>query len=425
MTVKSGQTWSGIFECTDSTGALATPSVGPVGTLYINGLSNAATITITGSNPFKFSVTLPSLSPGDRVDMYITATISSIATASIIASEQADTSLLSDIGTSVSGLATTTHVQEVENKLDIVDGIVDAVKLTTDALPAAVAPANEYDVALAAIQADLDNPDQYKSDVSGIPAAVWGYATRTLSSFGTLVADIWSYVTRTITAFGFTVATNSDANVSAIKIKTDNLPTLPAATGDPMTLTSGERTAIANEVESQIINETDAERVLTAITDKIASVNPSLDDLTLAGIASAVRTELGTELARIDAAISSRLATSSYTAPANADVAAIKAKTDNLPSDPADQSILAGLIAGLPAAPSEADIITALKASVFDGLLTFEDSIKLYNAILFGKLDGGGSGTLKYRDPADTKDRVTAVVDLSNGDRDDITLDIT
>lgn len=103
----------------------------------------------------------------------------------------------------------------------------------------------------------------------------------------------------------------------------------------------------------------------------------------------------------------------------------IKTKTDNLPSDPADQSILAGLIAALPAAPSEADIITALKASVFDGLLTFEDSIKLYNAILFGKLDGGGSGTLKFRDPADTKDRITATVDLSTGDRDDITLDLT
>jgi hypothetical protein len=82
--------------------------------------------------------------------------------------------------------------------------------------------------ALTAAQADLDNPDQYKADVSGIPASVWGYATRTLSSFGTLVADIWTHVTRTLTAFGFTVATNSDANVTAIKNKTDNLPASPA-----------------------------------------------------------------------------------------------------------------------------------------------------------------------------------------------------
>lgn len=38
---------------------------------------------------------------------------------------------------------------------------------------------------------------------------------------------------------------------------------------------------------------------------------------------------------RIDADISSRLATSGYTAPANSDITAIKAKTDNLPASPA------------------------------------------------------------------------------------------
>jgi len=95
-----------------------------------------------------------------------------------------------------------------------------------------LAPAGEYDTELTAIQADLNNPDQYKADISGIPAAVWSYATRTLSSFGTLVADIWTHVTRTLSAFGFTVATNSDANVTAIKLKTDNLPASPAATGE-------------------------------------------------------------------------------------------------------------------------------------------------------------------------------------------------
>lgn len=53
-------------------------------------------------------------------------------------------------------------------------------------------------------------------------------------------------------------------------------------------LTAGERTAIANEVEAQIIDETDSEKVLAAITDKIAAVNPDLGGLTVAAIASAV-----------------------------------------------------------------------------------------------------------------------------------------
>ena len=49
-----------------------------------------------------------------------------------------------------------------------------------------------------------------------------------------------------------------------------------------------------------------------------------------ASIASATRTELTTELGRLDAAVSTRLAGSAYTAPANSDVTAIKSKTDLL-----------------------------------------------------------------------------------------------
>ena len=52
----------------------------------------------------------------------------------------------------------------------------------------------------------------------------------------------------------------------------------------------------------------------------------------------AIRTEMdnnSTKLANLDATVSSRLASASYTAPANSDITAIKAKTDNLPASPA------------------------------------------------------------------------------------------
>ena len=52
-----------------------------------------------------------------------------------------------------------------------------------------------------------------------------------------------------------------------------------------------------------------------------------------ASIASATRSELAVELARVDVATSTRLASSGYTAPANSDVSAIKAKTDLLNTD--------------------------------------------------------------------------------------------
>jgi len=94
MTVKTGSAWAGLFVTLDATGALAAGT--PSGVLYVDGVANAATVTITGSNPYKWSVTLPELTAGQRVDMYITATISTIATAGVVASEQADTAILSD-----------------------------------------------------------------------------------------------------------------------------------------------------------------------------------------------------------------------------------------------------------------------------------------------------------------------------------------
>jgi len=164
-------------------------------------------------------------------------------------------------------------------------------------------------------------------------------------------------------------------------------------------LTSAERTAIAAAVESSILNEADGQAVLNAIVGAIGNTNLSevslvaavradlernggkLDSIpttaapsasavagavrtelgtelgridaaissrlaaanytapttppTAAQNASAVRTELSTELGRVDAAVSTRLASSAYTAPANSDISAIKSKTDNLPASPA------------------------------------------------------------------------------------------
>lgn len=59
---------------------------------------------------------------------------------------------------------------------------------------------------------------------------------------------------------------------------------------------------------------------------------------------------------RIDAAISTRLASAGYTAPDNSSITAIKAKTDNLPTDPADESLIE---AAITAATSGLSTLTA------------------------------------------------------------------
>ena len=116
---------------------------------------------------------------------------------------------------------------------------------------------------------------------------------------------------------------------------------------------------IATAVEGSLLNEADGQAVLNALVSAIGNTNLSevslvaavradlersggkLDNIpttaapSASAVASATRTELSTELSRIDQSISSRLAASSYTAPANSDISAIKSKTDNLPASPA------------------------------------------------------------------------------------------
>jgi hypothetical protein len=95
----------------------------------------------------------------------------------------------------------------------------------------------------------------------------------------------------------------------------------------------------------------------------------------------------------------------------------IKAKTDNLPSDPADQSQVEAAIAALNDI-SVADIL----AGEVEGSLTLAQVIRIMLAALAEKSSGGGTSTVKFRDHADSKDRITATVDAS-GNRTAVTLD--
>jgi hypothetical protein len=106
---------------------------------------------------------------------------------------------------------------------------------------------------------------------------------------------------------------------------------------------------------------THATRTITGGTVDTLTNAPSVPSAST--IASQVRTELSTELGRLDATVSSRLASASYTAPANSDITAIKAKTDALPSDPADQSLLEAAIAGV-TAPSASTVASAVRSEL-------------------------------------------------------------
>jgi len=96
-------------------------------------------------------------------------------------------------------------------------------------------------------------------------------------------------------------------------------------------------------------------------------------------------------------------------------VDAIKLKTDNLPSDPADQSLLLTAIQSV-----DTDILGA----TVEGVYTVKDVFKLMASVMAGKVSGGGTTAITFRDLSDALDRVTATVD-SDGNRSAITLDLT
>jgi hypothetical protein len=183
MTVKTGTAWAGAFVTLDATGALEAGT--PSGVLYVDGVADAATVTITGSNPYKWSVTLPSLTAGQRVDMYITATISTIATAGFVASEQADTALVSEVKAETAVILADTN----ELQTDLVNGgrldlLIDAIKAKTDTITTPPTAANVADAVWDEAIADhttattfggknqkvvpSETINDYKADVSGL-----------------------------------------------------------------------------------------------------------------------------------------------------------------------------------------------------------------------------------------------------------------
>lgn len=118
------------------------------------------------------------------------------------------------------------------------------------------------------------------------------------------------------------------------------------------------------------------------------------------------------------------LKASDYTAPANSDVAAIKAKTDNLPSDPADQSLVIDATTAILTAvntKSSQTSVDAISATLAAGVeLDSSASAKLarIEAVVSGTLSGAGTDTETFVGPSAT---VVITVDAS-GNRSNVSV---
>ena len=109
---------------------------------------------------------------------------------------------------------------------------------------------------------------------------------------------VWGAATKEITGGTVTTLTNAPSVPSASAIAT---AVWAAADKTGYSLTSAERTAIATAVEASLINENDGQAIVNAIVNAIGNTN-----LSQVALVAAIRSDLATELGRIDAAISSR-----------------------------------------------------------------------------------------------------------------------
>ena len=241
MGLKSGQEWAGLIVCKDDTGALSTPSVGPVGALYVNGTLNAATVTVSGSNPYKWTVTLPALMAGDLVSMYITATIDGVATAEVVAEDVVDTYRTSDIE-------------------ELVDDIgVAGAGLTAVPWNAAWDAEVQSEAADAITAASLPTAAQ-------IADAVWDEASTGHTDAGKAGQQIWTDVDAILT----------DTN----ELQTDNVPGLIAALptdADVQTAAAAALTAYDAATATDVTNATGG----LATSAALATVDSNVDAILL------------------------------------------------------------------------------------------------------------------------------------------------
>lgn len=131
--------------------------------------------------------------------------------------------MINDYTIQFTGVAT--RVDLLGSNNDIIDVLIPT--------GVSVVPSNS-----AGLQVVVSGSGITEQDKLDIANRVWIYATRSLTSFGTLIADIWSYITRTLTSGAPTkeeIRTEMDDNsteLAAIKAKTDNLPVDPAGVTD-------------------------------------------------------------------------------------------------------------------------------------------------------------------------------------------------
>jgi hypothetical protein len=297
-----------------------------------------------------------------------------------------------------------------------VDGIVDTLLVTS----------NKLDDTLE------DDAGTYRFTTNALEQAPSGGGSLT-------AADVWSYATRILTAGTNIVLAKGTGvtgfnDLSAAQVNTE----VDTAISDAALATAANLATVAGYLDTEIA-------AILADTNELQTdwTNGGRLDLILDGRASQTsvddlptNAELSTALASADDAVLAAVATvdsnvdailedTGTTLPAtlatiagyiDTEVAAIKAKTDNLPAAPAATG-------DIPTANQNADALLDRADAMGTGL-TLRKILRGIGAALLGKVSGAGTASIVFRDVNDSKNVITATVD-EDGNRSDVTTDLT
>lgn len=237
----------------------------------------------------------------------------------------------SPIYTPASGAAPTTTVSaRIDTIDDFLDTEIAAIKAKTDNLPADPADASDVMAAAAAIQADTDNIQ------TRLPAALVG--GRMDVSVGAMAADV---VTASAIAAGAITSSEAPALANLDAAVTSRMASYTQPAGFLAATFPSDPADASDVMAAAAAIQADTDNIQTRlpaalVSGRMASIAEVVSDktgysLTAAPLdAAGIRAALGFASANFDTQIATLLPTSGYTAPNNAAIVAIKAKTDSL-----------------------------------------------------------------------------------------------
>lgn len=256
----------------------------------------AAGLVVEVADVERWRALAPNVLVSGRVDGSVGAMVAGVVTAAAVATNAIDADALAAdaVAEIQSGLATAAALATVQADTDDVQARLPAALVggRMDSNAALVGDKTGYELSATGVasvwSATTRTLTSFGSLVADIATAVWGAATRTLTSFGTLAADVWASATRTLTASldptAAQIRAEIDANSTqliAVRERTDRLPDDPADQSLVIAATDaimGRLGVPATTVSGDIAAGRVVEDAIKAVTDQFAFSTPGLVD---------------------------------------------------------------------------------------------------------------------------------------------------